>query len=42
MTGKETVNLIRQLRQDGISDTKILDLIEYTVTHDPKEQDGDS
>ncbi len=37
MTGKEIVNLIRQLRQDGMSDTKILDLIEYIETHDPKE-----
>ena len=38
MTGKEIVNLIRQLRQDGMSDTKILDIIEYIETHDPKEQ----
>ena len=42
MTGKEIVNLIRQLRQDGMSDTKILDLIEYIETHDPKEQEQDS
>ncbi len=41
MTGKEIVNLIRQLRKDGMSDTKILDLIEYIETHDPKEQDDD-
>ncbi len=39
MTGKEIVNLIRQLRADGMSDTKILDLIEYIETHDPKEQE---
>ena len=39
MTGKEIVNLIRQLRENGMSDTKILDLIEYIETHDPKEQD---
>lgn len=37
MTGKEIVNLIRSLRADGMSDTKILDLIEYIETHDPKE-----
>ncbi len=40
MTGKEIVNLIRQLRQDGMSDTKILDLIEYIETHDPKEKEA--
>ncbi len=39
MTGKEIVNLIRQLRADGMSDSKILDLIEYIETHDPKEHD---
>lgn len=38
MTGKEIVNLIRQLRESGMSDTKILDLIEYIETHDPKER----
>lgn len=38
MTGKEIVNLIRQLRAFGMNDTKILDLIEYIETHDPKEQ----
>ena len=38
MTGKGIVNLIRQLRENGMSDTKILDLIEYIETHDPKEQ----
>ncbi len=38
MTGKEIVNLIRQLREAGMSDTKILDLIEYIETHDPKER----
>lgn len=37
MTGKDIVNLIRSLRADGMSDTKILDLIEYIGTHDPKE-----
>ncbi len=38
MTGKEIVNLFQQLRKDGMSDTKILDLIEFIETHDPKEQ----
>lgn len=41
MTGKEIVNLIRQLRGDGMSDTKILNLIEYIETHDPKEQNNE-
>lgn len=39
MTGKEIVNLIRSLRAEGVSDTKILNLIEYIETHDPKEND---
>ena len=38
MTGKEIVNLIRQLRLNGMSDSKILDLIEYIETHDPQEK----
>ncbi len=42
MTGKEIVNLIRQLRQSGMSDTKILDLIEYIETHDPKERENEN
>lgn len=37
MTGKEIVNLIRELRSKGMSDKEILDLIEYIETHDPKE-----
>ena len=37
MTGKEIVNLIRELRAKGMSDTEILDLIEFIETHDPKE-----
>lgn len=37
MTGKEIVNLIRELRKQGMSDTDILNLIEYVETHDPKE-----
>ena len=42
MTGKEIVNLIRSLRADGMSDTKILNLIEYIETHDPKENENDN
>lgn len=39
MTGREIVNLIRSLRSEGMSDKKILDLIEYIETHDPKEKE---
>ena len=42
MTGKEIVNLIRQLRASGMSEKKILDLIEYIGSHDPKEQEPDN
>ena len=38
MTGKEIVNLIRQLRSSGMSDSKILDFLAYIETHDPKQQ----
>ena len=38
MTGKEVVNLIRKLREEGISSDKILEIIEYIETHDPKEE----
>ena len=41
MTGKEIVNLIRSLRADGVNDTKILNLIEYIETHDPKENESE-
>lgn len=41
MTGKAIVNLIRSLRADGVSDTKILNLIEYIETHDPKENEDE-
>ena len=37
MTGKEIVNLIRELRKKGMDDTEILNLIEFIETHDPKE-----
>lgn len=38
MTGKEIVNLIRRLREKGLSSDEILDIIEYIETHEPKEQ----
>ena len=37
MTGKEIVNLIRKLREEGLSSDKILEIVEYIETHDPKE-----
>ena len=37
MTGKEIVNLIRKLREKGMSDSEILDLILYVETHDPRD-----
>lgn len=40
MTGKEVVNLIRKLREKGLSSDEILELIEYVETHDPKEQEN--
>lgn len=40
MIGKEIVNLIRSLRAEGLSDTKILDIIEYIETHEPKENES--
>lgn len=39
MTGKEVVNLIRKLREKGMDSDEILAIIEYIVTHDPKEQE---
>ena len=41
MTGKEVVNLIRKLREKGMSSDEILEIIEYIETHDPKE-DGNN
>ena len=37
MTGKEIVNLIRKLREKGIDSDEILKIIEYIVTHEPRE-----
>ena len=39
MTGKEVVNLIRKLREKGMSSDEIHTIIEYIETHDPKEQE---
>ena len=39
MTGKEVVNLIRKLREKGLSSDEILAIIEYIETHDPAEQE---
>lgn len=39
MTGKEVVNLIRKLREKGMDSDEILAIIEYIVTHEPKEQE---
>ena len=39
MTGKEVVNLIRKLKEKGMSSNEILAIIEYVETHDPKEQE---
>ena len=39
MTGKEIVNLIRKLKEKGISSDEILAIIVYIETHDPKEQE---
>lgn len=39
MTGKEVVNLIRKLKEKGMSSDEILAIIEYVETHDPKEQE---
>ena len=40
MTGKEVVNLIRKLREKGMSSDDILEITEYIETHDPKEQES--
>lgn len=39
ITGKQVVNLIRKLKEKGLSSDEILELIEYIETHDPKEQE---
>lgn len=37
MTGKEVVNLIRKLRDKGMSSDEILEIIEFVETHEPRE-----
>ncbi len=39
MAGKAVVNLIRKLKEKGMSSDEMLELIEYIETHDPKEQE---
>ncbi len=36
MTGKEIVNLINKLEQEGMSPDKIIEIIKYVETADPK------
>ncbi len=40
MTGKQIVNLIRKLKEKGLSSDEILELIEHIETHDPKEHEN--
>ena len=40
MTGKEIVNLIEKLEQEGMTAEKIIEIIKYIETHDPKENDN--
>ena len=35
MTGKEVVNLIDKLREKGLSDTEIIEVIQYIELTDP-------
>ena len=37
MTGKEIVNLINKLEEEGMSAEKIIEIIKYIETADPKE-----
>lgn len=39
MTGKEIVNLIRKLKKEGIPDSKIIEIIIYIETHEPREDE---
>lgn len=36
MTGKEVVNLIEKLEQEGMSAEKIIEIIKYVETHNPE------
>lgn len=37
MTGKEIVNLINKLEEEGLSAEKIIEIIKYIETADPKD-----
>ena len=37
MTGREIVNLINKLEQEGMSADKIIEIIKYIETTDPKD-----
>lgn len=39
MTGKEIVNLIDMLHELNISDEKIINIIRYIETHEPRENE---
>jgi hypothetical protein len=36
MEGKKIVNLINKLEQEGLSADKIIEIIKYVITADPK------
>lgn len=36
MTGKEIVNLIEKLEEEGMSAEKIIEIIKYVETHQPE------
>lgn len=36
MTGKEIVNLIEKLEQEGMTAEKIIEIIKYVETHNPE------
>ena len=38
MTGKETINLIEKLEQEGLSSDKIIEIIKYVVRHEPEKE----
>ena len=38
MTGKEIINLINKLEEEGMNAEKIIEIIKYVETHDPKEK----
>ena len=38
MTGTEIVNLIDKLREKGIDNTEIIEIIKYVELHEPEEQ----